>query len=346
MQSAHYRPAVIESRRMVCCLSVALVLFTARAVVACDPCLYDYCATGCPLAALPPSDCTATPSTINLGESSVLSATPGDSSDYMSWYSGRCSEMSLWQGDGTSIVVSPSVTTNYYVSEINTYCESPTCCEVTVTVPGTYCDASSVLCDECISRVQVGNIDNATECFNYSDYSAISTPMVVGTAYPITVHSGTGYTWDQCGIWVDWNHDFDFSDDGEAIAVTGSPGAGPYTATITPPVGAVSGITRLRVRVAYFETVNPCDIIFVGEVEDYSIYVCLPADFDHDSDVGLDDFDVLDGCYSGPAVPHSGSQACQDADLDTDGDVDQSDFGVFQRCYSGEGNPADPNCAN
>ena len=70
------------------------------------------------------------------------------------------------------------------------------------------------------------------------------------------------------------------------------------------------------------------------------------GDLNQNGYVDQADFAIFDSCWSGPAVPHNGSETCQRADLDGDGDVDQSDFGIFQRCYSGEGNPADPNCAN
>ena len=70
----------------------------------------------------------------------------------------------------------------------------------------------------------------------------------------------------------------------------------------------------------------------------------IRADYDGDCDVDQADFRVFEGCASGPAVPHNGSEPCRKADFDQDKDVDQSDFGIFQRCYSGEDNPADPNC--
>jgi len=69
-------------------------------------------------------------------------------------------------------------------------------------VAGTYCPASSTVCDEYISRVQVGTIDNPSTCLYYFDYAALSTPMVVGTAYALTVTNGQIYYFeDQCGVW-------------------------------------------------------------------------------------------------------------------------------------------------
>jgi hypothetical protein len=76
------------------------------------------------------------------------------------------------------------------------------------------------------------------------------------------------------------------------------------------------------------------------------VTVCpgVSADFNHDCDVDVDDFDEFEPCASGPAVPYAGS--CAKADLDGDDDVDADDFGIFQRCYSGANQQADPSCAN
>jgi len=136
-----------------------------------------------------------------------------------------------------------------------------------------YCSASGY-CDEYISGVQVGSINNTgTACSGYADYRAMSTTMKIGTGYPMTVTNGNPYAEDRCGIWIDWNQDKDFSDAGETITVNGSPGVGPYTATITPPAGAVLGSTRMRVKIEWNQVPQPCGTTGYGEVEDYTINV-------------------------------------------------------------------------
>ncbi len=150
--------------------------------------------------------------------------------------------------------------------------------EVSVTewVPH-YCDASGG-CDEYIERVQVGTIDNSSGCDNYADYTGISTDMVIGTGYPITITIGNSYSSDVGGLWVDWNQDLDFYDAGEQITLSPGSGYGPYLGTITPPTGAVLGNTRMRVRVQYGGTPDPCGATSWGEVEDYTINVLFPND--------------------------------------------------------------------
>jgi hypothetical protein len=70
--------------------------------------------------------------------------------------------------------------------------------------------------------------------------------------------------------------------------------------------------------------------------------ILLP-DLDCDSDVDTDDYGVLNGCWTGPAVGPVAA-GCERADLDQDNDVDQTDFGRLQRCFTGPGKRIDFNC--
>ena len=170
-------------------------------------------------------------------------------------YDGSCEVLSMpgcvnvdgqYQGDGTT-------------------CDPNTCTPF-------YCDASGG-CEEHISNVLVGDIDNTSACDGYMDYTTLSTEMLAGSDYSITVTNGDPHNYDECGIWVDWNNDHDFDDVGETIAVSGTPGLGPYTAVVTPPLNADSGSVTLRVRIRYAGDVEPCGSTSYGEVEDYTIYV-------------------------------------------------------------------------
>jgi hypothetical protein len=127
-----------------------------------------------------------------------------------------------------------------------------------------------------ISRVQVADIDNVSDCsLGYANYTDVTTPVLAATAHPLTVTAGNATPYDRCSVWVDWNHDGDFSDNGEIIPVSGTPGQGPYTATIFPTPDAVAGETRMRIRVDYapLSATGPCDQLEWGEVEDYTLVV-------------------------------------------------------------------------
>lgn len=145
-----------------------------------------------------------------------------------------------------------------------------------------FCNPTSTFCDEFISNVEVGSINNPSTCTagGYQDYTTITTDVYQGLTYPITITNGPpNYADDQCGIWIDWNQDGDFIDANESVTVVvGSPGNGPYTANIDVPVTANLGSSRLRVRITYTGAVDPCGNTTYGETEDY-IFNVLPEPF-------------------------------------------------------------------
>ena len=138
---------------------------------------------------------------------------------------------------------------------------------------GTACTASGG-CDEYISRVQAGSIDNSTGCLNYVDYTSTqSTDLPVNGVLHVTVSNGPpSYSSDRCGIWVDWNRNGSFYDAGEEISVTGI-GTGPFSATIVPPAGQTLGNCTMRIRINYGSTIDPCGVTTYGEVEDYTVNI-------------------------------------------------------------------------
>ncbi len=135
----------------------------------------------------------------------------------------------------------------------------------------TYCAASGGACNEYISRVQFNTIDNSSGCNGYADYTTLTTVVERSSAYGITVNNGSGWSGDACDAWVDWNQDADFGDAGEATTLSGGPSV--FTGSISVPAGASQRVTRLRIRLRYYESVNPCGTFTPGEVEDYTVFV-------------------------------------------------------------------------
>ena len=189
---------------------------------------------------------------------------------------------------------------------------------------GQYCSASGGCGGgfpggEYIRDVQVGDINNiGTGCDGYADYTLLSTEMVVGTGYPITVVNGDSWLWEeQFGIWIDWNQDGDFYDADEVIT-SGDYSGGPktFTGTITPPGHASLGDARMRIRIKHSGDPEPCGSTSYGEVEDYTITV-VGGTLKVSGHVTLKDGSPLSGvlleAYYGVTTP-SGLTDISDAD--------------------------------
>ncbi|PLW91869.1 MAG: hypothetical protein C0592_13705, partial [Marinilabiliales bacterium] len=150
---------------------------------------------------------------------------------------------------------------------------------ITVNVPDPCTASSSSAAYEYISNVSVGTINNTSGQSNYTDYTAQSTDMTIGTGYPLDITIGGAYASDQVLVWVDWNMDGDFEDVGEDV-FSSATGTGPFSTTITPPGGASLGTTKMRIRLhdtSYGPNSTPCGTSDYGEVEDYSINVVTAA---------------------------------------------------------------------
>lgn len=139
---------------------------------------------------------------------------------------------------------------------------------------------------EHISNVTVGaDINNNTASSGYANYTAQVANTTIGSGTPLSVTITPSYTTDNVYAFVDWNRDGDWLDAGETIAMTYTAVATSFTATgtITPPVTALTGNTRMRVIVVDGTVSNACNggaNFTYGEVEDYTINVlsaCVPT---------------------------------------------------------------------
>ncbi|MEN6296299.1 MAG: immunoglobulin domain-containing protein [Chloroherpetonaceae bacterium] len=143
----------------------------------------------------------------------------------------------------------------------------------------TYCSASTTYEDEGITEVIFGDIDVTSGWQGgVADNTSKSTDIKVGSQYSITVKNGLAvYSSDQVAAFIDWNHDCDLTDGNEQFNLSTSDGGATYTGSITVPSAALGGTTRMRVRMTYSSTPTPCGSSSYGEIEDYSVYVILPA---------------------------------------------------------------------
>ncbi|HMQ77879.1 MAG TPA: GEVED domain-containing protein, partial [Flavobacteriales bacterium] len=148
----------------------------------------------------------------------------------------------------------------------------------TTTVTRTYCAAGANSCgggDESILKVSMGGINNSSGgCGGngYSDFSQQVTGVFTGQAETITVTNSNGFSGDQVRVFVDWNRNFSLSDAGEEFILTTTDNLS-FTGSITAPPGTLPGNVRMRVRLMFLGTVQPCGFTSIGEVEDYTLNV-------------------------------------------------------------------------
>jgi len=135
-----------------------------------------------------------------------------------------------------------------------------------------------------ITNVTIGNINNTTtgEANNYGNYSAQVVNIGQGVAQPFSITFSTGFTYDT-KIWVDWNNDLDFDDEGEQVFFGSSANTNPttLTGTITVPTDAALGNHRLRIGGLdnggdNGVNITPCYTGGYGTFEDYTVNVTIP----------------------------------------------------------------------
>ena len=153
----------------------------------------------------------------------------------------------------------------------------------TACVVNPYCEASAnSLQFEKISNVTFSDINNnSASTAGYEDFTGVIGQVVGGVDYNLSVTISGGYDTDQVLAWIDFDQNQVF-DPSEGV-FTSPLGAGPHTGTVSVPLSAMQGSTRMRVRlhdtydlgVDYFNTPNPtpCDTSTFGQVEDYTIDV-------------------------------------------------------------------------
>lgn len=158
----------------------------------------------------------------------------------------------------------------------------------TLNVSLVYCAWTPSTLSDGITRVIFNTIDNSTVGTNAYTNTGLSTTVVRGSSYPITVNVNTGgsYTNNQ-KVWIDWNQDGTFNTTagtsgglgeeynlGSANGVTnGISSLCPLTITI--PATATLGTTRMRVVSKYSTAALSCYASAAdGEAEDYNLVIC------------------------------------------------------------------------
>ena len=156
----------------------------------------------------------------------------------------------------------------------------------------TYCASQgNSTADEKIGKVVFGTISNSsTGTAGYENFTALSTNVVRGTAYTITITPSWTSTAFKEGyaVWIDYNKDGDFLDTGEKVWTKAASTTTPVTGTFTIPATATLGSTRMRIQMSYNSVqTSSCASFSFGQVEDYTVNISLTARIDETSNTGI-----------------------------------------------------------
>ncbi len=145
---------------------------------------------------------------------------------------------------------------------------------------GCYCESSGEKqIFEWIAGVEVvGSFNNTSGPSGYSNFTYMVACLPKNGYVSVTLTPG--FEREPCEenwrIWIDYNQDCDFSDDGELVFFGTSPEqVGAFLdGSFTVPPSALTGYTRMRVSMSYYEEWPPdCETFEWGEVEDYTVYI-------------------------------------------------------------------------
>ncbi|HQZ75388.1 MAG TPA: choice-of-anchor J domain-containing protein [Chitinophagaceae bacterium] len=148
-----------------------------------------------------------------------------------------------------------------------------------------YCTPAATTCtlDDEILNVRLGTLNNPSSgCSGagYTYYSAVAAPDVfIGAANPMAVSVGPGGT-EHVAVWIDYNQNGQF--EATEFTALGSGNGSTINGIVAVPASALTGTTRMRVRVRWSTALTgtqACTGGFFGETEDYNVNLvtCIPV---------------------------------------------------------------------
>lgn len=162
-------------------------------------------------------------------------------------------------------------------------CGNSATCSFDITIEGNTCDPQGLNSSSCfINAIRFDQYQSTTgNNGGYADLTDHCIPVGPNSSYQIGLQPGCNNKRAYWTIYIDFNQDGDFSDNGEFIAYGNSLGA--ISGIITLPYNIWNGNVTMRVLMhqnAY--ATGPCDSNGIGEIEDYCLHVtggtALPDD--------------------------------------------------------------------
>ena len=140
--------------------------------------------------------------------------------------------------------------------------------------------------DDGFQFFQIADIVNPSGCEGgYSNFTDLSTDLVIGETYDVTVT--TGYGDQHMRIWIDFNDDFNFTLDEIIVSdyvIAPGQALGSYTETfpLTIPETSVTGTHLMRIKANWAAPVpdDACADTVYGETEDYTVNIVGGAQYD------------------------------------------------------------------
>ncbi|MBV1888086.1 MAG: choice-of-anchor D domain-containing protein, partial [Urechidicola sp.] len=148
-----------------------------------------------------------------------------------------------------------------------------------VIVYSQYCTSTGLTNDTGTTLVQFNSINNSSASnLGYMDYTASqSTSVMQGSSHQIYLNVNTFGNWTSHAlVWIDWNQNNLFDDGSYDLGTATNVTDGATTLSglsITVPMTATLGTTRMRVTSKYNVDPTSCETGIDGEVEDYAIVV-------------------------------------------------------------------------
>ncbi len=187
--------------------------------------------------------------------------------------------------------VEPENTYYYVIRAFNPGGNAAESNEATATaLEGENCDLTSMTASDAVF-IEYVKFANTTPAFDFSsgnigyqDHTSEEIEMTPGGTYTLHIGAGNSEVVEakRLDIWIDYNQDGDFDDEGELFLGWGS---NSYTGTDLKfsdkmiPSTALPGTTRMRVALkATNSPSSPCDTFTDGEVEDYTIVIATETD--------------------------------------------------------------------
>ncbi len=142
-----------------------------------------------------------------------------------------------------------------------------------------YCPASGGTTEEWVEHFTLNTIHHASgDNGGYGNFTGMHTDLILGQTYNVSLTPGYppgGENWEEYFlVWIDFNHDGNFNDAGEIAFDPGHTSNTTISGTITIPLTATTGVTRLRVTMQYENPAEGCEANYnYGEVEDYCVYL-------------------------------------------------------------------------